>query len=142
MLNARQYLSAIGKSVVQFFGFEKGSLLSSYTQLLIGFSVSGMMHSFGDAMVGWNYLGASFPFFVVQVLAIMAEDIVIGTASRLGIKPSTIVSRSIGYAWVFAWSMISFPLYIDWAVRAGLASCELLPISPIRTVLHLFKDGF
>ncbi|KAG5714972.1 hypothetical protein E4T56_gene5371 [Termitomyces sp. T112] len=137
----RRYLSEIGKTVTQFVGFKKGSLFSSYTQLLVGFIVSGMMHSFGDAMVGWKHLGASFPFFVVQVLGIIAEDTVIGIASRLGKRPPKEISRTLGYVWVFSWSMISFPLYIDWAVAAGLGSCKILPFSPIRTMLGLFEKS-
>ncbi|KAK0463766.1 membrane bound O-acyl transferase family-domain-containing protein, partial [Desarmillaria tabescens] len=139
ILNNEQYLSPIGKVVVQASGFEKGTWISSFTQLSVGFFVSGAMHSFGDAMVGRKHFGASFPFFIVQVVAIVAEDFVIDLTGRLGKRPSTKVSYIISFAWVFSWSVISFPLYIDWAVRAGLGSCEILPVSPIRAALGLWK---
>ncbi|KAG6835667.1 hypothetical protein H0H93_015926 [Arthromyces matolae] len=132
----RRYISSVGKAVTQVAGFKKGTLLSAYTQLLVGFIVSGVMHSFGDAMVGWQYLGASFPFFVMQPFAIIAEDIIIGLARRFDCQLPPKVCYALGYTWVLAWSMFSFPFYIDWAVKAGLGSSELLPISPIRMVLQ------
>ncbi|KAF8065364.1 membrane bound O-acyl transferase family-domain-containing protein [Lyophyllum atratum] len=135
----RRYLSSTRKVVVQAAGFKKGTWMSSNTQLLVGFFVSGVMHSFGDAMVGRKYFGASFPFFMVQVLAIIVEDTIVELADRVGRKPSAKLFNIIGFAWVFAWLMFSFPLYIDWAVKAGLGNCELLPVSPVRAALGLLN---
>ncbi|KAG6908488.1 hypothetical protein DXG01_004422 [Tephrocybe rancida] len=75
-LRAReQYLTPFGKSTSKILGLKPGSRLSSLTQLLVAFLISGAMHAFGDAMVGWDHLGSSVPFFLLQVLAIVAEEL-------------------------------------------------------------------
>lgn len=94
----------------------------------------------GDAMVGFQYLGASLPFFLVQPVAITVEDAVIGIARRRGMGKdgwSSMAARWIGYVWVFGWFSVSTCWYIDWAVFAGLGHEELLPASPVRYMLRL-----
>ncbi|ETW77548.1 hypothetical protein HETIRDRAFT_51982, partial [Heterobasidion irregulare TC 32-1] len=83
----RRYISFIGRFFSSLFRFQRGTPLSSYTQLYIGFIVSGIMHTAGgDAMVGYKYLGASLPSFLVRPLAITLEDLVIASASKAGFQ--------------------------------------------------------
>ena len=42
-----------------------------------------MVHVVGDAMVGMQYFGSSFPFFLAQAVAITIEDMMIGLAVLL-----------------------------------------------------------
>ncbi|KAG7448101.1 uncharacterized protein BT62DRAFT_753427 [Guyanagaster necrorhizus] len=137
----RRYASSIGKFVSQAAGFKRGSFGSSYMQLIMGFCVSGLMHIFGDAMVEWRYLGSSLSFFLAQPVAIVTEDAVIGIFRRADMKLHPLVCRSIGYAWVFAWLNMSFPWYIDWALRAGLGRGDLLPVTPLWSLLNFWKEG-
>ncbi|EPQ55828.1 hypothetical protein GLOTRDRAFT_105750 [Gloeophyllum trabeum ATCC 11539] len=135
----RRYISSIGKFFVYLFGFKKGTNGSSYTQLYVGFTVSGLVHMGGDTMVGKEYLGASFHFFIAQAMAITAEDAVIATARRAALDrffPQS-VARLIGYAWTFLWFSLSTAWYIQWAVDAGMAkSAQPLKFSAIQTALR------
>ncbi|OBZ71261.1 hypothetical protein A0H81_08450 [Grifola frondosa] len=137
----RRYVTSIGRYVTRSFRIAHGTWQSSYTQLYVGFIVSGIMHSCGgDLMVGKEFLGASFPFFIAQAMAITCEDIAIGAMRRMGIKgPATVI---FGYVWVFVWFSISGPLYINWAVRAGLGQSELLPFSLVRALIPAHLLGF
>ncbi|KAJ4481970.1 membrane bound O-acyl transferase family-domain-containing protein [Lentinula aciculospora] len=132
----RRYVTSIGKFVCRQLGFQPGTWPSSYTQLYIAFFVSAVLHCFGDAMVGWEYLGASFPFFISQAFGITLEDIVIHLVRRTGLKVAPRISTAIGYMWVAVWMTFSLPWYIDWAVNAGLGRSEVLPVSPVRYLLR------
>ncbi|KAG6918897.1 hypothetical protein DXG01_010552, partial [Tephrocybe rancida] len=90
----RQFLSSFGTATTKFFGFRKGTNLSSYTQLFVAFTISGILHCFGDAMA----------------VAITAEDVIIAVAKRSGLfGKKTSWTTAIGYAWVVAWFMMSVP---------------------------------
>ncbi|KAH7870920.1 membrane bound O-acyl transferase family-domain-containing protein [Lentinula edodes] len=132
----RRYVTSIGKFVCRQLGFQPGTWLSSYTQLYIAFFVSAILHCFGDVMVGWEYLGASFPFFISQAFGITLEDIVIDVVRRLGLRVTPVFAKFIGYMWVVFWMSFSLPWYIDWAVNAKLGQSEVLPVSPVRYVLR------
>ena len=120
--------------------FEPGSRLSSYTQLYVGFAVSGLAHMLGDAMVGMQYLGTSFPFFLAQAVAITVEDAVIGLARRAGIAPPSYLTRVVGYAWVFIWFSISAPWLLNWQIAAGLGLSEAMPVSPVRHAARMLNE--
>ncbi|KAJ3785259.1 membrane bound O-acyl transferase family-domain-containing protein [Lentinula aff. detonsa] len=132
----RRYVTSIGKFVCRKLGFQPGTWYSSYTQLYVAFFISAVLHCFGDVMVGWEYLGASFPFFVSQAFGITFEDIAIHLFKRTGLRNRSPVNQAIGYVWVAFWMSFSLPWYIDWAVNAGLGRSEVLPFSPVRYVLR------
>jgi hypothetical protein len=102
--------------------------------------VSGLMHAGGDVMVGTQHLGASLPFFLVQPVAISLEIAVIGITRQAGYTHSNIWTRLLGYTWVFLWFSISFPLYMNWAIYAGLGHSEIFPISPVRSTISILED--
>ena len=102
--------------------------------------VSGLMHAGGDVMVGAQNLGASLPFFLVQPVAISLEIAVIGIAWQADYTHSNIWTRLLGYTWVFLWFSISFPLYMNWAIYAGLGHSEIFPISPVRSTISILED--
>jgi len=137
----RRFIVSVGKSVSVWTECEKGSWRSAYTQLYVGFFVSGIMHSFGDVMVGRQYMGSSIPFFMTQAVAITLEDSVIQITNSLGVHIPRWLQRLIGYAWVVCWLTMSIPWYVDWAVRAGLGAYELLPLSPIRHISKYLYGG-
>jgi hypothetical protein len=142
MLNMcfRQFIASIGKSVSRGLNFKSGSHLSSYTQLYVGFTVSGLAHMLGDAMVGMQYLGLSFPFFLAQAVAITVEDAVIGLARCAGIDTPWYLTRVVGYIWVFIWLSISVPWLLNWQITAGLGLSEAVPVSPVRQAVRILNE--
>jgi hypothetical protein len=99
------------------------------------------MHSAGgDAMVGMQYLWASFPFFMAQPVAITFETAVIAIARQAGYTRSNVWTRLVGYTWVFFWFSVSTPWFINWAVYAGLGHSEIFPFSPIRSMVHILEN--
>lgn len=101
-----------------------GTWFSFHVQLFIGFTLSGLAHVPGDAMVHPKWTGSSFWFFPVQAVAITAEDFVIARGRGLGIR-DTRWTRLVGYLWTAGWLTYSVPWFIDWAVKAGLARDRL-----------------
>jgi hypothetical protein len=140
-----QFFESNGKAVARTFGFRPGSQASSSTQLYIAFILSGIIHTVGgDAMVGATYLGASFPFFFVQAVAITVEDMVIAVIGAVNLVPLYYL-RLLGYLWVFWWFNLTAPLYINWSIEAGIGKSEMLPVSPVRSLissLHIDTSHF
>lgn len=87
-------------------------------------------------MVGTKYIGTSFPFFLVQAVAITFEDAVIGSARRLGFARVNALTRLIGYVWVAVWFYFTAP-GLSWIIGAGFGMKEALPFSPTRMLLGL-----
>ncbi|TFK46787.1 hypothetical protein OE88DRAFT_861116 [Heliocybe sulcata] len=128
----RRYTSSIGKYCAQSLGFEKGTKRSSYTQLYAGFIVSALVHMGGDCMVGRQYVGSTFPFFIMQAVVITVEDVVIGLGKRTCVRCPLVV----GYVWVFVWFMLSRAWYIQWAVDAGLGKEQPFKFSVMQVLLN------
>ena len=77
-------LGGLGKLVAnRFFGFPRGTNLSSYTQVYVAFFLSGLLHSSGDFMIEKRMVSRSFKFFLLQAVIITLEDFVIYVAKRL-----------------------------------------------------------
>ncbi|KAH9949040.1 membrane bound O-acyl transferase family-domain-containing protein [Amylocystis lapponica] len=131
----RRYVTAIGKWSCRVLGFRPGSWQSSYTQLYIAFTLSGLLHMGGDATLGKGTYGESFWFFFVQALAITFEDAVIGAAKMAGVRFPVPVERALGYVWTFAWGCYSLNPYLSYMARVGLGEPNVVPFSPIMTVL-------
>ncbi|CCM05391.1 uncharacterized protein FIBRA_07607 [Fibroporia radiculosa] len=137
----RRYTSSFGKMFCRLLNLQPGSWASSYTQLYVGFAVSGLMHCAGDFMVSPSLLGASFPFFAAQAVAISLEDAVIDIAKRTDMKWPELLVRGLGYAWVFAWLSLSVPWYINWSVKAGVIDTDRVPFSLITLLVPSAKTG-
>lgn len=121
MLTLRQLTASGGKACCRALGLRPGSRASSYTQLYVGFAVSGFLHCGGDLLVSPSLFGASFPFFIAQAFAITFEDAVIGLVRRSGIKVPVSIAHTVGYAWAITWLCISAPLYINWSLLVSLS---------------------
>ncbi|KAI0313951.1 membrane bound O-acyl transferase family-domain-containing protein [Amylostereum chailletii] len=136
--NLRRVVVPIGKRIAQSFGLKQGTLLSSHIQLYTAFILSGLINSFGDAMVGWEFTGTSMPFFLIQAVAITVEDVVIALGRKLGVEPSRL-TKALGYAWVFAWGSYTFSLWRDTSVEVGWDWSAEWRLSPSRWLLQMFK---
>ena len=115
---------------------QPGTWQSRYTQLYVGFAVSGLLHCGGDLMVdpSRKLFGASFPFFFSQAIAITFEDGMIGLVRRSGVKVPPGLARAAGYAWAVAWLCISAPWMINWTLRAGIIDTQRVPVSLIDRI--------
>ena len=129
-----QFVSTIGKATARFLGFAPGTWLSSRTQLIIGFSVSGLAHVPGDAMVHPYWTGSSYWFFLYNALAIIVEDLAIDAGKRVGLRDGWAV-RMLGYVWTIGWFTYATPWFEDWAMVAGLGSNRAFPGSAVRPAL-------
>ncbi|KAA1478062.1 hypothetical protein DENSPDRAFT_875553 [Dentipellis sp. KUC8613] len=134
----RRNCSSAGRFVSTKFGFKSGTLGSSYTQLYVVFILSGIMHLGGDFMMYPSALDVSFTYFILQAIAITAEDAIVGLGKRVGIKESG-VTHALGYISTFVWLSWSTTAYIDGALKAGTGRTEALPFSLSRTVIGLFE---
>ncbi|PCH35705.1 hypothetical protein WOLCODRAFT_107726 [Wolfiporia cocos MD-104 SS10] len=132
----RRFTSSIGKAVCRLLGLQPGSKASSYMQLYVAFVVSGIMHCGGDLMVGRGIFGASFPFYLMQAIAITLEDAVIGIARRVGLTSSSGWTRFVGYIWSMVWFGISSQWLVNWSMRAGADPAECVSFSLIAMISH------
>ncbi|KAL1714009.1 membrane bound O-acyl transferase family-domain-containing protein [Schizophyllum commune] len=128
----RRFVSCFGKTAARTLGFAPGTFASRYTQLFVGFLASGMIHNWGDRMIGQTF-GRSTVFFLAQVVAIMLEDHVIALAREAGVKESK-ATRALGYVWTVLWFSISVPFLMDVMTDAGRPRSAALPSSPIKTL--------
>lgn len=136
-------LGGLGRLVAnKFFGFPRGTNLSSYTQIYVAFFLSGLLHSSGDFMIERRMVSRSFKFFLLQAVAITFEDFVIYTAKRLlrrggfELKPGKAggswagaVARVIGYCWVVLWVCSTLSVWLDGLNAAGWGSSDKGPIT-------------
>jgi len=126
-------LGGLGRLVAnKILKFPRGSNRSSYTQLYVGFFLSGLLHAFGDFAVEKRVVYRSFNFFLLQAVVITLEDFVIYIAKRW-LRPGGIelklgtadeswagtVLRVIGYCWVVLCTSSTFPMFIDGLSAAG-----------------------
>lgn len=116
-------------------GLQTGSWASSYTQLYVGFALSGLIHCGGDMMVNYNLVGSSLPFFIYQALAITAEDAVIGAARMMQLRVPERLAHFAGYVWVIFWMNLSIPSYVDWSLQAGIVDVNRVPFSVLNLAL-------
>ncbi|TFY61677.1 hypothetical protein EVJ58_g4372 [Rhodofomes roseus] len=130
----RRLTAGIGKACCRVLGLQPGSWASSYTQLYIGFAISGLLHCGGDLMVNPSLFGSSFQFFISQAIAITFEDAVIGIIRRTGVKFPRSLAHLIGYSWAIVWLCVSAPWMINWTLKAGIIDTNRIPISLIDRV--------
>ncbi|PCH37581.1 hypothetical protein WOLCODRAFT_140944 [Wolfiporia cocos MD-104 SS10] len=128
----RRYTTSTGKWACRLLGLKPGTWASSYTQLYVGFAVSGLMHCGGDLMVRPSIYGASLTYFIAQAVAISVEDAIIDVAKRTRLRCPELLTRCLGYAWVFLWLGISTPWLFNWTIQAGVSDKQRLPFSLIE----------
>ncbi|KIJ61449.1 hypothetical protein HYDPIDRAFT_96601 [Hydnomerulius pinastri MD-312] len=131
----RRFLGAFGKSASRSVGLSPRSNGSAFLQLFLAFLISGLVHVGGDAMLDFSRIGFSLQFFLLQPVAIIAEEIVISTARSAGIGRG-LCTRFAGYAWVFLWLSICLPPWLDNLVDAIIRTQGAVPRPPGNTLLE------
>ncbi|KAF8876323.1 membrane bound O-acyl transferase family-domain-containing protein [Infundibulicybe gibba] len=114
------------------FRFPPGSVGSSYTQLYVGFCLSGLIHAAADWEMAHNTESAkrNVQYFVLQAVAITFEDMFFGLARRWGFPRA---SRLIGRVWFVAWMVWSGPIWIETTIQGGCADYQP-PVSVVERV--------
>ena len=136
-------LAGLGRLVAnKYLGFQRGTKLSSYTQLYFAFFISAILHSFADLALEERNVFRSYRFFFFQVVAITFEDLVINLAKRLlrrrgiELKPgkpdeswAEVGVRVIGYCWVLLWLCLTLPAWLDEPNAIGFRKSDRRPIT-------------
>ena len=136
-------LSGVGKFVANdVLKFPRGTNLSSYTQLYVGFLMSGIIHSLGDYLAERRVVLRSIKYFLLHAMAITFEDIVIYVAKRslllVGIKltPGKLdgtrigaIVRVVGYCWVILWFSWASPILQDGLSALGFNTMDRKPLA-------------
>ena len=131
-------LSGWGKFVAnKVLKFPRGTNSSSYTQLYIGFVLSGIIHLTEDYALETRMVYHSISFFVLRAVAITFEDSVIYIAKQLSLpgvtKPTPrkadaswagTVVRVIGYCWVILWLWLTLPIWQDGHSAVGFNTVD------------------
>ncbi|KAF1984761.1 hypothetical protein K402DRAFT_335851 [Aulographum hederae CBS 113979] len=100
-----------------------GTFLSRYSQLFLGFAVSGFMHAMA-AIYTAGYECGEMRFFLSQALAIMVEDHVIEFGKYLGLgtgkgRWERRIWAVVGWVWTVAWFSWSLRDWIGRNVAEG-----------------------
>ncbi|KAI0768192.1 membrane bound O-acyl transferase family-domain-containing protein, partial [Trametes elegans] len=136
----RRHFAQIGKIAVRILRVPRNTWLSSQVQIHAAFATSALLHSMGDLVLNPAAFGRSSPFFVLNALAITAEDTIGAIARRAGIPRATdsFALRILGYTWVTLWILNTVPLYLSWVYANEFGGYSSLPYSPVREVVVPF----
>lgn len=99
--------------------FQRGTLLSRYTRLVLAFSISGLIHHCGEVSSGIPQAErGQMTYFTMQAMGIMIEDAVIALYDRSSIvKLPRNLEFALGYVWVLAWLVWITPTWFYAGLR-------------------------
>ncbi|KAF5313322.1 hypothetical protein D9611_008498 [Ephemerocybe angulata] len=117
----RKFVTGHGTAFSNALRIPKGRF-RSYFSLYVAFTISGLIHYFGDYMIIQDWSGTSLVYFVSQAVAITCEDAMAGLVRRSEVKVPTAFSRLVGYLWVVAWFSFAIPIWMTPHVKAGITS--------------------
>ncbi|EFE29743.1 aminotransferase GliI [Trichophyton benhamiae CBS 112371] len=135
-LTSQKSLSTITGAFVDAVGIHRGTNASSYTQLWLAFTISGVMHALSQLLMprpanitpGEIVIGI-FLFFPCQAAMITAEDFVIWLwKKRLGLQ-TPLWAPAVGYVWVVCALWFSLPFAGDAMVRLKMGEVSPLPFT-------------
>ncbi|KIK54952.1 hypothetical protein GYMLUDRAFT_1021799, partial [Collybiopsis luxurians FD-317 M1] len=95
-------------------GLKAGSRGCEYAKLSVEFWMNALMHQIADyALRQKGFWDFTMVFFVVQVGAIVVEDVVIALGRRFGIRGAEERRwvRVAGYAWTIGWFAFSIAMF-------------------------------
>lgn len=123
---------------------EREPWVISYTRLCNAFLCSAFMHTCGDVVLQFkiwdnslpitgslrkvnhpNVIGFSMPFFILQPVGVLVEDIVIEVGKRMGLGKREWV-KAVGYMWVSMWMSYSVHSWVQGQKNAFLIAYPVL----------------
>ncbi|KAJ5887558.1 hypothetical protein N7495_007599 [Penicillium taxi] len=117
----RQPLTSMSVFITRVIGLPRGSLLNRYSNVIIIFMLSGLMHIAIDTVQGIpSQESGAFLFFTSAPMGIMIEDGITGLWKSLCPRVETkstqqsvhLWQRALGFCWVGAWLGITSTLYL------------------------------
>lgn len=131
-------------SAVDLLRIKRGTNLSSYTQLWLGFAISGVMHALSMRMLPSpvnitleEKTVGMLQFFMWQAAAITFEDFIQWVWGRV-VGPrqgSDPLRTAVGYVWVVASFWYSIPFAADVMLRLRCVETSPLPIAVFGPLL-------
>ena len=151
---ARHFLVSYSQDLKRFCGIEKGTWLSSYSELYFCFFLSGLFHGISTYVMPYarsfdfhSRFTMWFNFMFFQAFAIHFEDLVIWAYKRslgnedLKDKSSHEGVRTwqmiVGYLWIYTWWYWIDPWTMDPLIRLGITATNPLPFSILEPILRL-----
>ena len=129
-------INGLTGAAVDFAGIRRSTNLSSYTQLWLGFGVSGVMHALSMRMfpsptnisLAEKTIGM-LQFFTWQAVAISLEDFVLWNWREFGGKAEgmRLFRSATGYLWVTLSFWYSIPFAADVMLRVRAIETSPLP---------------
>lgn len=93
--------------IAAYLGIEDGTSLYRNLNLVVAFTLSGLIHYSGTFNLTFSKLYIEYmKFFWVQAFAIMFEDAVMAVGRRAGVTQSW-KTKVVGYGWTFLWFFYS-----------------------------------
>lgn len=157
---------AYSKAFVSILGLTRGSNIDHYSRVYVSFFISGIFHGItnyvmpaatGQSM--WDPAYLQVVFYILQAMAIQAEDVVASVFRKLGrwmgetdnpkLQAQTQDSlgshanlsgskwkKVTGYLWVFCWVWFSMGWAGDGMLRSGVARLTPLPVSIVEPCMR------
>jgi gliotoxin/aspirochlorine biosynthesis aminotransferase len=140
-------LTAYTGGFVDLLGIKRGTNMSSYTQLWLAFTLSGIFHALSQLMAPSptnitfeERTVGIFLFFLWQAAAITIEDFVHWLWKQGGgsFAKRSVLRTAVGYAWVLFSMWYSIPLAGDVFLRRRFGVESPLPFTIWGTVMEHF----
>lgn len=103
-------------------------------QVLVAFSMSGLMHAMGSyTAIADTKPFNTFLFFFLQGIGVLVQGLFFCPAQQQPQprRAAALTTRALNFTLVFLWFYFTAPLIADDFARSGLWTFEPLPISPI-----------
>jgi len=125
-----------GRVLVEALGMDTKGQAAKFLQLLVAFTLSGMLHVCGSyTQVGHTTpLTGPLVFFLAQAVGIALQMVVRGWLKKAGVSekcPPWLV-RTVNFTYAHIWLYFTAPLLIDDFARGGVWLFEPVPVSIFR----------
>ncbi|KZF19120.1 hypothetical protein L228DRAFT_241799 [Xylona heveae TC161] len=132
----RTMFSAPSQWLIEKMNMNRKSPLAKMLQLVIAFSLSGVLHACGSYtnLPPSRPMSGSFLFFILQPVGIMVQIGLSAALKKAGItaRMPKYVRQAGNFIYVHVWLYYIAPLLTDDFARQGLWLFEPVPISPLR----------
>ena len=127
-----------------YFGIKRGGKVSSYTQLWLSFTISGIMHALSMSLLPYSTnitfaertIGVMI-YFLWQAAAITAEDFVQWACRKQSLHIPRTWRTLIGYVWVTASFWYLLPFAADVLLKLKMGQESPLPFTVVRQFISL-----